>query len=251
MCSRSLGRCSLCGLESPVSSMSGKIKFFMSFRVRLMLLLTSFLLLTIVLVLGLDKWAQKRAAQEVDQQSEQVKDAVNDGFRDFAEAIGLAIKNLNSERYLYKQIQAGEIKLPRTVEHIIVADEYGAVSDTTVEEKKGGSIQVPDTEVIQDNPGDPVEGEVEIQGNSFKTYDIPFMSAKGLYWIVIVTKQQNIIDKIDKASKTLANKSRELSNVRLLATTFLLMLALAIAVIIGWSFTRPIQKLASAAARVA
>jgi nitrogen fixation/metabolism regulation signal transduction histidine kinase len=231
--------------------MAENLRFFMSFRARLMLLLTSFLLLTIVLVLGLDKWAQKRADQEVAQQSEQVKDAVNDGFRDFAQAIGLAIKNLNSERYLYKQIQAGEIKLPRSVEHIIVADEYGAVSDTTVEEKKGGSIQVPDTEVIQDNPGDPVESEVEIQGSSFKTYDIPFMSAKGLYWIVIVTKQQNIIDKIDRASQRLASKSRELSNVRLLATTGLLMLALAFAVIIGWSFTRPIQKLASAAARVA
>jgi hypothetical protein len=40
--------------------MSEKIKFFMSFRARLMLLLSSFLVLTIVLVLALDKWAQKR-----------------------------------------------------------------------------------------------------------------------------------------------------------------------------------------------
>jgi nitrogen fixation/metabolism regulation signal transduction histidine kinase len=36
-----------------------------------------------------------------------------------------------------------------------------------------------------------------------------------------------------------------------LATTGLLMLALAIVVIVGWSFTRPIQKLATAAQRVA
>ena len=223
----------------------------MSFRVRLILLLTSFLLLTIILVLALDKWAQKRAAQEVAQQSDQVKNAVNKGFSDFAQAEGMAIKNLNSDRYLYKQIQAGEIDLPDTVEHIIVADQYGAVSDTTVEQLKGGSIQVPDSEDIEDNPGDPVEGEVNILGSSFKTYDLPFTSAKGLYWIIIVTKQEAITNKIEEASHTLASKSRELSNVRLLATTGLLMVALAFAVIIGWSFTRPIQKLASAAARVA
>ncbi|MEK6322506.1 MAG: ATP-binding protein [Acidobacteriota bacterium] len=231
--------------------MSEKVKFFMSFRARLMLLLTAFLLLTIVLVLALDKWVQKRAAQEVAEQSEQVKNAVNKGFSDFATAIGIAIKNLNSERYLYKQIQAGEVELPETVQHIIVADEHGAVRDTTLEEKIGGSIPVPDTEVIRENPGDPVEGEVDIHGSSSRTYDIPFTSSKGLFWIVIVTNPQSIINKIDDASRTLSDRSRELSNVRLLATTGLLMLALAIAVVIGWSFTRPIQKLASAARQVA
>lgn len=243
--------CSSSIKTAKVQVMSDRVKFFMSFRVRLMLLLTSFLLLTIVLVLALDKWAQKRAAEEVARQSEQVKGALNKGFSDFAKAIGLAIKNLNSERYLYKQIQAGEVELPETVQHIIVADEHGAVSDTSLEEKIGGSIPVPDTEVVQENPGDPVEGEVEIHGSSFKTYDIPFTSSKGLYWIVIVTNPQSITINIDNASRTLADRSRELSNVRLLATSGLLMLALAIAVIIGWSFTRPIQKLASAAQRVA
>src|SRR6185295_12640812 len=104
--------------KAHVVFMSENVKFFMSFRVRLMLLLTSFLLLTIILVLALDKWAQKLTAAEVSSQSEQVKEAVNSGFSDFAKAIGLAINNLNSERYLYRQIQAGEIGLPGTVEHI-------------------------------------------------------------------------------------------------------------------------------------
>jgi len=231
--------------------MSEKVKFFMSFRARLMLLLSSFLVLTIVLVLALDKWAQKRAAQEVAQQSDQVKEAVNGGFSDFATALHLAIKNLNSERYLYKQIQRGEIKLPDTVEHIIVTDQYGAVSDTTLEDLDGKSISVPETETIRQGLGDPVESELVIHGNSSKTYDIPFTSSKGLYWIVIVTNPESITSKIDDASRTLSDRSRELSNVRLLATTGLLLLALAIVVIIGWSFTRPIQKLASAAHRVA
>jgi len=223
----------------------------MSFRARLMLLLSSFLVLTIVLVLALDRWAQRRAAEEVRQQSEQVKDAVNRGFSDFAQAIGMAIKNLNSERYLYKQIQDREIDLPDTVEHIIVADEFGAVSDTTIEDLKGKSISVPKTETIEEQPGDPIAGELEIHGSSLKTYSIPFTSSKGLFWIVIVTNPESITNRIDTASSTLSDKSRELSNVRLLVTTGLLMLALAIAVIIGWSFTRPIQKLASAAERVA
>jgi signal transduction histidine kinase len=229
--------------------MSQKVKFFMSFRVRLMLLLASILLLTIVLVLALDKWAQKRAAEEVRQQSDQIKDAVNNGFSDFAFAMYVAIKNLNSNQYLYRQIKAGEITLPDTVEHIIVADQYGNVKDTTLEELKW--IPVPETETLKENPGDPVEGELMIHGSSAKTYNFPFTSAKGLHWIVIVTNPENIINKIDDASRTLSGRSRELSNVRLLATTGLLVLALAIAVIIGWRFTRPIQVLAAAAQRVA
>jgi signal transduction histidine kinase len=231
--------------------MSEKVKFFMSFRARLMLLLSSFLVLTIVLVLALDRWAQKRAAEEVRQQSEQVDDAVKKGFSDFAQAIGIAIKNLNSLQYLYKQIQDKEVDLPDTVEHIIVADEFGLVSDTTIDNLKGKSISVPETETILERSGDPIEGALEIHGSSSKTYSIPFTSSKGLYWIVIVTNPESITNRIDVASRTLSDRSRELSNVRLLATAGLLILALAIAVIIGWSFTRPIQKLASAAQRVA
>ena len=234
-----------------VARMSGKVKFLMSFRARLMLLLTSFLLLTIVLVLALDNWARKRADQEVLQQSQQVKDAVNSGFGDFFEATGMAIHNLSSERFLYERIQAGEMDLPPTVEHIIVADSNGEVKDTTLPDKRGTIIPVPETEVVQESSIDPVEGEINIHGGQSKTYNIPFTSAKGLFWIVIVTKQEAITNQIDNASHMLASRSRELSNIRLLATTALLVLALAIAVMIGWSFTRPIKELASAARRVA
>ena len=231
--------------------MSDRVKFFMSFRARLMLLLTSFLLLTIVVVLALDNWTRKRANEEVEVQSEEVKNAVKEGFSDFAVAIGIAIENLSSERYLYKQIEAGEVELPRTVEHIIVADKDGKVSDTTWRELDGGHINVPDQEVIDEGPVDPVEGNVQIHGGTSKTYSIPFTSSKGLYWIVIVTKQGAIINKIDDATRTLTDKSRELSNIRLLATGGLLVMALAIAVMIGWRFTQPIQEMARAARRVA
>lgn len=232
-------------------TMPDRAKFFISFRARLMLLLTSFLLLTIILVLALDNWTRKLANQEVQVQSGEVKNAVKDGFSDFAKAIGLAIENLSSRGYLYEQIEAGELKLPATVEHIIVADRNGKVSDTTLRELDGGSVPVPQEEVIQEGGFDPVEGSVEIKGGQSKTYSIPFTSDKGLYWIVIVTKQAAITNKIEQASETLTDKSHELSNIRLLATGGLLVLALAIAVVIGWRFTQPIQEMALAARRVA
>src|SRR5215216_2116721 len=234
-----------------VARMSGKVKFLMSFRARLMLLLTSFLLLTIVLVLSLDNWARKRANQEVKQQSEEVRDAVNSGFSDFALAIGMAIQNLSSDKFLYERIEAEEMKLPPTVEHIIVADKGGKVSDTTLEELRGQPISVPEDVVTQEGSFDPVEGHFDYHGDQSKTFSIPFESQKGLYWIIIVTKQEAITNQIRNASRTLASRSRELSNIRLLATTALLLLGLAIAVMIGWSFTRPINELASAARRVA
>ncbi|HKP14342.1 MAG TPA: ATP-binding protein, partial [Blastocatellia bacterium] len=98
---------------------------------------------------------------------------------------------------------------------------------------------------------DPNEGHVEIHGGVIKTFDIPVVTTRGLHWIVIVMQQQAVINQIDTASVTLAERNRQLSNYRLLATTGLLAFALAIAVWIGWRFTQPIKELAGAARRVA
>ncbi|HXG93384.1 MAG TPA: ATP-binding protein [Blastocatellia bacterium] len=231
--------------------MSDRIKLLMSFRARLIMLLTSFLLLTIVLVLVLDNWARKRTDQEVRQQSEEVKAAVNSGFSDFQQATGIAIQNLDSTTFLYDLIEDGKIKLPPTVEHIVVADERGEVSDTTLPELKDKFIHVPDVKVTQEVEGDPIEGDIESHGGQLKTAFIPFTSDRGVYWIVIVTNPRFITSKIDDASKSLAMRTGELSNIRLLITAGLLVIALGIAVVIGWRFTRPINELAGAARRVA
>jgi signal transduction histidine kinase len=222
-----------------------------SFRARLMLLLTSFLLLTLVLVLALDRWAQKRAAQEVAKQSQQVKDAFNSSFGDFAQAMGLAVGSLSSDEYLYKTIPGGG--MPPTVRDILITDEAGKVTDSTLRELINQYINVPEQpeNASEAQNFDPIEGHVEIHGGMIKTFDIPVVTTKGLHWIVIVMQQQAIINQIDTASVTLADKNRQLSNYRLLTTTGLLALALAIAVWIGWRFTQPIKELAGAARRVA
>jgi signal transduction histidine kinase len=231
--------------------MASKVKFPMSFRGRLMLLLIAFVVLTIVVVLALDNWARKRANEEVQVQSEQVNEAVNSGFSDFTLAMGMAIHNLSSGTYLYRQIQRGEIELPKTVEHIIVADKDGNVSDTSLPELEGGTVEVPQEEEIKEGSIDPAEGALNIHGEQLKTFNFPFTTDRGLYWIVIVTKPESITRRIDTASRTLASKSQELSNVRLLVTGGLLLLALGLAVAIGWRFTRPVGALAQAARRVA
>jgi signal transduction histidine kinase len=231
--------------------MPEKLKFFMSFRGRLMLLLIGFVLLTIVLVLSLDNWTRKGVAEEVQRQSDSVSEAVDSGLSDFAVALGMAIRNLSGGTYLYRQIENGEITLPETVEHIIVADREGKVSDTSLPELEGQTIPVPTEAEIQDDAVDPVRGSVELPGGRSRTYNFPVIADRGLYWIVIVTKKEAITNKIDLASRTLADKTRELSNVRLLATAGLLILALGLAVLIGSEFTRPFGDLADAARRVA
>jgi signal transduction histidine kinase len=231
--------------------MIDKVRFLMSFRARLIMLLASFLLLTMALVILLDNWARKRAHHEVAKQSQEVKEAVNGGFGDFAEAIGIAIQNLSSEKFLYQKIEDSEIQLPRTVTHVIVADREGKVVDSTLPELQETVIPVPENIVTQDGPVDPVEGNVPIHGEETRTYDIPVYTQKGWNWIIIVTNPQGITRKIDDASLALATKSRELANIRLVSTTALLILALAMAVVISWSFTRPIQELARAARLVA
>jgi signal transduction histidine kinase len=235
--------------------MTGKVNFLMTFRARLMMLLTAFLVLTISLVLVLDKWAQKRGAEEVALQSEKVKTAFNESFGDFAQAVSLAVKNLSTKTYLFDQLAAGEIWLPERVQHIIVADSRGLVIDSDVKDLVNQSIYVPaqpeGAADGQDIDPVPMEGQVDLQGGRTRTYNIPTETDKGLHWIVIVMQQQAIINQIDNSQTELSNKNRELSNYKLWSTTGLLFLALAFAVVIGWRFTRPIKQLASAARRVA
>ena len=237
--------------------MSDRVKFLASFRVRLMLLLTSFLLLTIVVVFLVDIRVKRRIEDVVADQNRQVNEAVSDGFGDLTQAISIALDTLKSKRYLYDKLERGQLQLPPTIAHIIVTDQRGAIRDTTLRTLAKGKIPVPDRPegATKEMVGDPVESEVEIpyghhQG-AMKTYNLPITTAKGLFWIVIVQEQQGIINRIDKASRLLTDKSRELSNYRLAATAGLLLLALAIAVVIAWRVTQPVKELARAARRVA
>jgi signal transduction histidine kinase len=216
-----------------------------------MLLLTSFLLLTIVLVLVLDRWAQRRASAEVFRQSRQVKGAFNTSFGDFAQAVSLGLQSLGSNDYLYEV--TSRVEMPSTLKDIIVADDTGKVKDTTLPELLNQYIKVPPPPqgITESQNIDPVEGEVEIEGGLIKTYDIPILTQKGLHWIVIVMQQEAIINQIDEAQVALAENNRRLSNYRLGGTTGLLSFALGIAVVIGWRFTKPIEELAGAAHRVA
>lgn len=231
--------------------MPERVKFLMSFRGRLMLLLTGFLVLTLALVLLLDRWAQRRATAELLRQNQQVKTAFNTSFGDFAQAVSLSLQSLSSESYLYQAIE--HIDMPSTLKAIIIADEKGVVQDSTLRELMNQTIQVPPLPaglaVTEDI--DPVEVQVEIEGGLIKTYDIPILTVKGTHWIVILMQQDAIINQIDTAQIALTDRNRQLSNFRLAGTTGLLSLALGITVVIGWRFTKPIEELAGAARRVA
>jgi len=231
--------------------MANRVKFLMSFRARLVLLVASSLVLAIALVFALDKVVQRRIDSEVAQQNLQVTEVVNRGFGDFARAISLAQGSLNNaDTFLYEAPQ----DVPPTVEHIIIADENGKVNDSTSPDLIGQTIVVPPLPVgfAQGQTGDPVEKEgVQIHGGVTKTFNLPIWTTTGLHWIVIVMQQESMFNKIQDASATLAAKSRRFSTLRIIATTGVLVIALAIVVIIGWRFTRPVQELAVAARRVA
>ena len=240
--------------------MSDKVKLLMSFRARLMLLLTSFLLLTSVLVLALDNWARKRVEGVIVTQTEQITDTVNKGYGDLAEATSIAMQSLDSNDYLYEVIKPDQ--LPRTVEGIIITEEDGTIRDSTLEGVVGKNIVLPENQQFQVVSEDPLSGVAEwsedykerhAAGEEHlpKTYYHPIKTTKGKFWIVIVTTQKSIINKIEAASEKIATENRALSNYRLGATTGVLVIALALAVIIGWRFTRPINELVVAARRVA
>ena len=216
-----------------------------------MLLLTSFLLLTLILVLLLDRWAQKRATIELVQQNRQVKSAFNTSFGDFAQAVSLSLQSLSSASYLYEVSDHGV--MPATLKDIIITDETGNVKDSTLRKLVSLSLEVPPLPpgIHESQSIAPVEGEVEIEGGLIKTYNIPILTQKGVHWIIIVMQQEAIINQIDTAQTALVESNRDLSNLRLGGTTGLLSFALGIAVAIGWRFTQPVNELAFAARRVA
>src|SRR5258708_23734891 len=98
--------------------MSDRVRFLMSIRARLILLLSGFLLLTMFLVVGLDSWSRSQGRASLAEQQQQVKHAVDEGYGDFAQAIGAAIHNLDSNEFLFDQIENKKLKLPDSVEHI-------------------------------------------------------------------------------------------------------------------------------------
>lgn len=245
--------------------MTDKIKILMTFRARLMLLLAACLLLTIAIVFALDYWAQQRLDDEINKQNDVVTDVIDAGFGDLMQAVSIATGSLGDEKFLYDAISPED--MPKTVEAIIVADQEGLVTDSTVKElvQNDKTIFVPKREDSQelskeefDNKkiwtmaGDPIVGSFQNQNYNDKTYYYKTDTAnKGPRWIIIVTNQGAVVNRVSGAIKQLAGRNQLLSNYRQWSTAGLLLVALAIAVIIGWQFTRPIQELASAARRVA
>lgn len=229
--------------------MSDRVKFPLSFRGQLLLLLTASLMITIVVVLALDKWVTKRANEMIEKQNSQVTEAFNNSYDDLIHALSLAMASLVSEEYLYEEIAPGE--LPATVETILVTQSDGKVRDSSRRELIGRMVRVPEKRVFDVMPYDPVEGESQSHEHAPKTYYASVPTSTGVFWIVIVTTQQAIVSKVEEATRTLASNNRSLSNYRLWSTTGLLAFALVITVSIGAQFTRPIKDLAEAARRVA
>jgi signal transduction histidine kinase len=246
-------------------AMTDKIKILMTFRARLMLLLAACLLLTIAIVFALDYWAQQRLDEEINKQKDVVTNVIDTGFGDLMQAVSIATGSLGDEKFLYDAISPED--MPKTVEAIIVADLDGLVTDCTVKElvQNDKSIWVPkrensqelskeefDKQKIWTMGGDPIVGSFQNHNYNDKTYYYKTDTAnKGPRWIIIVTNQGAVVNRVSGAIKQLAGKNQILSNYRQWSTAGLLLVALAIAVIIGWQFTRPIQELASAARRVA
>src|SRR5258708_2774820 len=120
--------------------MNKRVRFHLSFRARLMLLLASFLILTVGLVVLLDNWAAKRADAEIERQSQQVTASVNDLIGDFTQAVNMAQQSLNKDEYIYQIVKPET--LPPAVEHIIITDIDGKVHDSTLQEMINEYISV-------------------------------------------------------------------------------------------------------------
>ena len=70
-----------------------------------------------MLVLVLERSAQKHVSTEVQSQNERVKEIVNVSLGSFADSLSMALKNLSSKQYLYDEIALDE--LHPEIKHIL------------------------------------------------------------------------------------------------------------------------------------
>jgi signal transduction histidine kinase len=207
-----------------------------SFRIRISLVLILTLLITTGIIYKLNQEAEKTIIDEVNQQQE-----------DLAEAINIAQQSLTSNQWLRDfLIDRRKQGLPQKHTHakrILVVDSQGKIIDSSEKmdisrtfQELGFGTMGQDGLIENTNK----EGDKQIEFSQTHIFKFPVLTDTGTVYLVIVFSAESLAELLQSSSYY-----------RLLLTSLVLLIAIFISLILILEFTRPINKLIEAAQRVA
>ena len=239
----------------------GRIAF--SFRARLVVVMTALLLATLALI----QYLNQRAQHEIQQALEQQKATVNDTFfahlNDIRQATDFALTSLPKSEYLCDLLEkpenAGALNRER-IRHILIVQDDGVISDAsdrallkervTIPPASGSSAsgRVVQGDPVSDDPSDQENAETYWTRVETKQSDT---GEKKFLWLAIVVSHRQVSATIDQSQRDLADVVESTAAARLRLTLGVFVLAIVLAILLVWRFTRPVQQLSEAAERVA
>jgi signal transduction histidine kinase len=231
-----------------------------SFRARLVVVLTALLLATLALIQYLNQHAQAEIQRALEQQKATVNATFFDYLNDIRQATDFALTSLNKSEYLCDLLDQPEYAkaLNRDrIRHILIVQDDGLITDASdrslLKERiaiPGGSSGNPTGRVEQGDPVTDEDANVDTYWTRIKTKQSD--TGEDMYlWLVIVVSNQQVSASIDQSQHDLADVVESTAAARLRFTLGVFVLAIVVAILLVWRFTRPLQQLSAAAERVA
>lgn len=214
-----------------------------SFRMRIALLLILTLVVTTGALYKLNQRAERTIIEEVDHQR-----------RDLAKAISIAQQSLTSSQWLREFLKdqrlleinetTGKPEPHRShVQRILIVNSDGTIGDSSVKDDidkpfaELGFGLLDQTKTIEIEPNQQSENLVGL--SPYQVFQFPVQTNTGEVTLVIVFSAENLAKQLQISSRN-----------RLLLTSGVLLVAIFIALIFIWEFTRPVGKLVEAAKQV-
>ena len=238
-----------------------------SFRLRLVVVMTTLLLATLALVLYLNQRAQVAVQDALSRQKVTVNETFSSHLTDVTQATNFALMSLNQSAYideiLDKPEYANAINRERIRRILIVLDD-GVIYDSTEKELRDKKIELPvvsgDLPLGLVKPGDPAVGLLGSPSppdDALETYWVRVRTRDTVggeqqsQWIAIVVSNRQVLATIDQSQREVADVVESVAGVRWKLTLGVFALAVALTVLLVWRFSWPIRQLAEAAERVA
>jgi signal transduction histidine kinase len=236
-----------------------------SFRARLVIVMTMLLIGSFAMVQYLNQRTQREVQAALEHQKRKFDETFFAHVSDITQATNFALESLKKNRYIYELLEEPEYQsiLDRnSIRHVLVVEENGLVADGSERELIDEKIQVPVVEgaaplgwVQKGDPAAALEGEAD--SHLFETYWTRVETRRvddgsmQVYWIAIVVSNAQVATTIEESQRDVAAvvESTAMGQSRLTLGVFAL--AAALAVVLVWRFTRPLQRLSAAAERVA
>jgi signal transduction histidine kinase len=215
------------------------------------------------------QYLAERAQREVEEALAEQKRTVDETFFAHVTAItqanNFALKSISNQSFIYELLELPEYKgvLDRTsIRHILVADEKGMITDASERELHEETIEVPQSGgtsplgLVQ--KGDPAAAlEKDTDDEYLETYWTRVETtrrddgAKQVFWIAIVVSNAQVVTNLEASQRGVAAVVASTAMWQSRLTLGVFALAAALAILLVWRFTRPLQQLSAAAQRVA